>query len=110
MSDTHSANGQFKKGHKKFPGSGRLVGMHQSSKGIRHFLRRYFSPVQMKELWDYFLDKKRSDDIRFDAFKLALYYMYGRPPREPVEADDRAIGGGPQFDTSAVPTHEEPVQ
>ena len=110
MAATHSTKGQFQKGHKKIPGSGRIAGMHESSKGIRHFLRRYFKPEQMKDLWDYFLDKKRHDDIRFDAFRLALYYMYGRPPREPVEPDDRPpMNGGPDFDTSGVPTRHEPV-
>lgn len=101
---------QFQKGHKKIPGSGRLAGMHQTSKGIRDFLRRNISPTQMKELWEFFLDKKRPCDIRFIAFKLALYYMYGRPPKEPIDPDDRPpMNGGPDFDTSGVPTRHEPV-
>jgi len=107
-------NHAFKKGHKKIPGSG---GSHWRSKGIRDVLRQVLPEEEMKALWQYFLYGRMKDgrhvpipkEIRFDAFKMAVHYLYGRPPREPIEAEDRPLTAGPQFDVSAVPTRHEPI-
>lgn len=100
----------FKPGHKKVPGSGRPSGVENTrgAKGIREILRKLLTPEELHDQWQIFLHSPNKE-LRFDAFKLALFYLYGRPPREPIEAEDRATGvtGGPAFDTDAMPTRDE---
>jgi hypothetical protein len=104
----------FQPGHKQIEGSG----WAGKRKGIRDMLKKVLPQHEMIALWEYFLYGKEKNthkitvipkEIKFEAFKMALHYLYGRPPREPIEQEDRAIGGGPQFDVSAVPTRHDPI-
>ena len=102
---------QFKKGCNHNP-----TGLHGESEdarkvaSIRKVLFALVPEKEMKRRWKFFLDNSNTD-IKWTAFKLALYYMYGRPPKRPINPDDQAESNmGEAFDFSDFPTGNTPIQ
>ncbi|MBA0087140.1 MAG: hypothetical protein HRJ53_19320 [Acidobacteria bacterium Pan2503] len=100
----------FKPGHEKL--GGRKAGTSNSTTcSIRRLLNENLSEEDMLAMWKHFL-KHRNQELRFSAFKLACFYMYGRPAKAPINAEDQEQqqGTGPEFDLAQIRTRHVPVQ
>ena len=75
------------------------------TQSIRILLNTLLQPERLQKEWDYFL-KHKDPQIRFAAFKLAQFYMFGRP--SPLLQDAPQQQMEPQVDLSAIPTRHVP--
>jgi hypothetical protein len=109
----HDKNGRFAKGHKKVPGSGMKAGMSYYDTATRRSIRKLLTEVMSEETqrkrWLGFLDHK-SPELRWAAFKLAMFYLYGRPAKSPLNSEDMPTGQVPDWDFSAIPMRNGPIQ
>lgn len=115
MIDEHkpqrARGGSFKPGHTRIPGSGRAPGtQNKNTNSIRRLLQANLPEAEMVKMWRHFLHH-RNAELRFSAFKLANFYMFGRPAKGPINAEDQPIAAeGPQFDLSQIRTRHVPIQ
>jgi len=105
------SGGSFKPGHAKVPRSGRAPGQpNWATYSIRVLLKNNLPEDEMIKQWRYFLHHKNSE-IRFSAFKLACFYMFGRPAKSPINAEDQAQSTtAPEFDMRQIVTRHVPIQ
>jgi hypothetical protein len=87
----------FEKGHKKL--GGRKKGsLNRATESIKNALNGLLSEEELVALWKTFLHH-RNPHIAFEAFKLAQFYMFGKPVRrlageqltEPIKINISAI-------------------
>jgi hypothetical protein len=77
------------------------------TQSIRILLNTVLPPEELEKHWRFYLNHKDLE-IRFEAFKLAQFYMFGRP--SPLLQDAPQQQMEPQFDLSAIPTRHVPVR
>ena len=95
----------FKKGRQKT--GGRTAGApNKDTQAIKELLLDLLDKRANRKEWEYWLHHKNTH-LRFEAFKLAQFYMFGRPlpllQNSPQQTE-------PQFDLSAIPTRHVPVR
>ena len=74
-----------------------------ASAGIKTLLGEVLCDAELKRRWKRWLGH-RDERIAFEAFKLALSYLYGKPV-QPVAGDESAPPL--RIDISAIPSHRE---
>ena len=96
----------FKKGRQKT--GGRIAGTpNKDTQVIKELLLDLLGKSANRKEWEYWLHHKNAH-LRFEAFKLAQFYMFGRP--SPLLQDAPQQQMEPQFDLSAIPTRHVPVR
>jgi hypothetical protein len=95
----------FKKGRQKT--GGRTAGTpNKDTQTIKELLLDLLDKRANRKQWEYWLRHKNAH-LRFEAFKLAQFYMFGRLSsllqNSPQQTD-------PEFDLSAIPTRHVPVR
>jgi hypothetical protein len=73
--------------------------------GIKALLAEVLSDGELKKRWKKWLGH-RDEHIAFEAFKLALSYLYGKPV-QPVVGEE--LAPPIKIDISAIPSYREPV-
>ena len=95
----------FQKGRKK--SGGRTKGTpNKATESIKALLNEILPVAELTKRWLDFLNHK-DPNIRFEAFKLANHYLFGKPVQ--VVADDEALPPV-HIDISAIPRKRELVQ
>jgi hypothetical protein len=74
-----------------------------ASAGIKTLLGEVLSDAELKRRWKQWLGH-HDQHIGFEAFKLALSYLYGKPV-QPVAGEESAPPL--RIDISAIPSHRE---
>ena len=99
----------FKKGRQKT--GGRTAGTpNKDTQAIKELLVDLLDKRANRKEWEYWLHHKNTH-LRFEAFKLAQFYMFGRPSPLPLAQEDAPQQQAePQFDLSAIPTRHVPVR
>ena len=92
----------FEKGHKKL--GGRKKGsLNRATESIKNALNGLLSEEELGALWKTFLHH-RNPHIAFEAFKLAQFYMFGKPV-QPVASEEATAPI--KIDISAIPLKRE---
>ena len=96
----------FQKGREK--SGGRKKGTpNKDTQAVKELLSDLLDRTANRKQWEYWLHHKNAH-LRFEAFKLAQFYMFGRP--SPLSQDAPQQQAEPQFDLSAIPTRHVPVR
>ena len=96
----------FAKGRQKT--GGRIAGtLNKDTQAVKELLSDLLDRRANRKQWEYWLHHKNAH-LRFEAFKLAQFYMFGRPSPLPQDAPQQQ--SEPQFDLSAIPTRHVPVR
>ena len=105
------SGGSFKPGHVKIPRSGRKPGQpNWATYSIRALLKNNLPEDEMIKQWRHFLNHTNAE-IRFSAFKLACFYMFGRPAKGPIHSEDQPQASeGPEFNLRQIVTRHVPIQ
>jgi hypothetical protein len=83
---------------------GRKAGMpNKSTEGIRVLLGRVLPDGRLEKEWEHYL-RHRNPHLRFEAFKLANSYLFGKPV-QPVVGEE--LLPPIKIDISAIPCHRE---
>ena len=94
----------FEKGHKK--AGGRAKGTpNKATESIKDLLNSLLPDKELARLWKENLHSK-DPHVAFEAFKLANYYLFGRP----VQAVEGELAPPIRIDISAIPHNRERVR
>jgi hypothetical protein len=95
----------FQKGREK-TGGRRHGTLNKATESIKNLLNRLVPEERLEREWNYYL-KHADRHIRFEAFKLANSYLFGKPV-QPVLGEE--LAPPVHIDISAIPRKRERVE